>query len=240
MWRITNNRFRIIILLVTFLLALGYIYGSSLYLNGYSWIYTETDSIFKQTSRDFEKQFSEFYSKCECRKSEIVQLNKSSELYQIRVIKSIESGLNKSQDNNRSSQLLKNYQIDKEIFETSIFTCDLYNSLRRGPNLKTIAYSLYGRNKFYYYSLKELIKSIKKFYPDWIARIYYDSSIDESILCELECLMYKSEQTGEMELINNIDFCNIEKLPYDTRKTWNASYMHGIYIAYVFINFIER
>lgn len=104
------------------------------------------------------------------------------------------------------------------------FTCDIYNSLRRGQNLKVIGLSLYGTNQRYYKLLKNITHSIKKMYPEWIVRVYYDDTILKSTICEIEC-----QNDENNNLIDNTDFCNINKLPLsvsDKDLTWSASYLH--------------
>lgn len=86
-----------------------------------------------------------------------------------------------------------------------------------------LSYSLYGKNRFYYDLIFELVKLAQKHYPDWIIRIHHDSSIDKSIICEVECL-----KNADGSLVDKVDFCFIEELPYDTKSYWNASYMHGM------------
>ena len=125
-----------------------------------------------------------------------------------------------------SSSATKNftYKIEKLRLASPRLSCDLYNALRRGPNLKVISYSLYGRNEFYYGQVKSLIKRISEYYPDWIVRIHHDSSIRSSFKCEIECL-----QKEDGKYYDLVDFCNIEQLPVSIgEQTWNASYMHGM------------
>ena len=47
-----------------------------------------------------------------------------------------------------------------------------------------------------------------------IFRIYHDDTIDESIICELECA--KDEENKA--LLNNVDFCNVKKIPQNAEK----------------------
>ena len=125
----------------------------------------------------------------------------------------------------RFGELTCNYTGYKLEFDKSIFTCDLYNVLRRGPKTKVISFALYGKSDFYYRFLKDLIKIINKLYPNWLIRVYYDSSINKSIICELEC--YKNELNEYYDLA---DLCDIEQLPIDLSENniWDASYMHGM------------
>jgi len=84
---------------------------------------------------------------------------------------------------------------------------------------------------------------IKKLYPGWVMRIHHDSSIDENLKCQLECL---KDQDGN--LLDNVDFCNIEQIPGHQNKkfiytnwsellksnapelgsSWNATYMNAM------------
>lgn len=95
--------------------------------------------------------------------------------------------------------------------EQAKLTCGAYNVLRRGPNQKVIAYSIYGNNPFYYRYLKLIAQTAKKHYPDWIVRFYHDQSINSSIICELECL--RDDENGNY--MDNVDFCDVNKLAFD-------------------------
>lgn len=95
------------------------------------------------------------------------------------------------------------YSLATDELNQMKFSCNFYNQLYRGKNIKVISYSLYGKSSRYYYFLKtKLVRLINKFYPDWIVRIYHDNSIDERVICQLECLPF-----------NNVDFCDITRLP---------------------------
>jgi hypothetical protein len=120
----------------------------------------------------------------------------------------------------------KLYSLTKEEYRKSILTCDTYNVLRRGKHQKVIGYSLYGKNKFYYDKLKDLTKQISQLYPGWTMRVYYDDSIDQSIICEIECAR-KSEEPNA-ELIDNVDFCNVNRLRMKLNEDveLNANYTH--------------
>ena len=145
-------------------------------------------------------------SSCECRKNDVIKVKVTLENFQI------ETNKNK-------------YNISKDEFEKSNFNCDLYNVLRRGKNQKVIGYSLYNKNLFYYKSLKKLSKLVKDFYPGWIIRVHYDSTIRKDIICEIECL---KDDFGNY--LDHVDFCNINELPKinNFNVTWNGSFMHGM------------
>jgi len=48
--------------------------------------------------------------------------------------------------------------------------------------------------------LYQLIDDMKQKYPDWILRIYHDTSIKNDIICSIECTY------------NHVDFCNTSSL----------------------------
>ena len=105
-------------------------------------------------------------------------------------------------------------------------TCDLYNTLTHGYNQKVIGYSLYGKNKLYYNYLKDLTKLIKIMYPQWIIRIHYDDSIDQNVICDIECQLDENNK-----LYDNVVFCNTNKMLksfYDINdnKIWSLSNIH--------------
>jgi hypothetical protein len=111
-----------------------------------------------------------------------------------------------------------------------MFTCNLYDSLRRGKSQKILSYSLYGKKRFFYDKLKVLTRQIKKLYPGWTMRVYYDDTIDKSIICEIEC---QTDEDGSY--IDNADFCDINnielKLNYSkllsSNLIFNGSYIHA-------------
>lgn len=121
-------------------------------------------------------------------------------------------------------RLVSDYIVEREAFERSILTCDMYKIFRRGPNLKVVSYSL--NNRAHYESVRKLIQDFRNYYPDWFVRIYHDHSIDEEFICEIECIKDEDAESDDMK--DFVDFCNVESLPYDTSgKTWNASFMNG-------------
>jgi hypothetical protein len=113
--------------------------------------------------------------------------------------------------------------LDQVELSKSRFTCGLYNLLKRGPNQKVVAYSLYGSHLRFYKKLKVISQQIKQFYPDWIVRIYYDNSIDIQLACKEQCLTYDS----------NIDFCDINQLhmsveDYLSERSFDGDYLHAM------------
>jgi hypothetical protein len=127
------------------------------------------------------------------------------------------------------------YNISNKEFENFNLTCDLYKVLRRGRSQSVIGYSLYGKNRFYYDKLINLTTQIKHFYPEWSMRVYYDNSINKSIICEIEC---QKDRSHDNILIDNSDFCFVENMDMNlgnlnlniTNKInrLNATYMHSM------------
>lgn len=171
--------------------------------------------------RNFGKSFLTLNGTCECQRS-TVYVQKIQLKYTVTV-----------KNTHGPLMITNNYTVDEQTFESSIFTCNLFDSLRRGPHAKIISYSLYGKQNAYYEMIRELTLVAKRRYPDWVVRIYHDSSIDKSIICDLTCLKDSTVINGSVNedavYLDNIDFCLVEKLPFDTVNTWNTSYMHGIY-----------
>lgn len=100
-------------------------------------------------------------------------------------------------------------------------SCDLYKVLRRGPKQKVIGYSLYGRDSKYYKELKTIVKMSHYIYPGWILRFYYDDTINNSVICQLECL-----KNSKNVYYDNVDFCYVPKMPLgDANNEWDATYM---------------
>ncbi|CAF1000518.1 unnamed protein product [Brachionus calyciflorus] len=98
-------------------------------------------------------------------------------------------------------------------------TCDLFKSLKRGPQQKIISYSLYGKTRLYYDLISNLTSMIKEFYPDHVMRIYHDNSINISFKCQLECSN------------SHVDFCSIEKIPLsldDSNTILSVNYIHSM------------
>ena len=114
------------------------------------------------------------------------------------------------------------YEYNEDYENTN---CDLFNVIRRGYGQKIVSYSLYGTNQLYYKELKYLSELVAKYYPTWTIRIYYDHTINSSVICEYECL--KDEKTDDY--VDNIDFCNINKIPFgNLKRTWDAKFMHSM------------
>lgn len=92
------------------------------------------------------------------------------------------------------------------IDETSSSLCSQYSTLR-GFHQRIISISMFGfvpksvfdRNSSITY-LYQLIADMNKLYPDWILRVYHDSTIESELICSIECTY------------NHVDFCNASAL----------------------------
>ena len=101
------------------------------------------------------------------------------------------------------TQLLEKNLLQKErVFINPRFTCDLNHVLSHGPNKKVIGYSLYGTHVGYSRLFGFIAQQAKVLFPDWIIRVYYDDTIDKSIICQLECNY------------DTIHFCHVNKIPF--------------------------
>ena len=181
-----------------------------------------TNNIFTKDTKDIHI----FRSECYCRKNEEIYVVKYDKKYSVFL---------KNNSNNKFKELFS-MKIDE--FLNLTFTCDLYNDLRRGLNQKIIGYSLYGRKQDFYDRLKEISKQIKNLYsPEWKMRVYYDKSINQSFICELECL----EQNNKTNvMIDNSDFCDINKIyfnfsSYLSDKSFNADFIHSMKWRWLFL-----
>ncbi len=118
---------------------------------------------------------------------------------------------------NNDQNIISSYGVDE--FEEFTFTCDLYRNLRRGRRQKVIGISLYGQDNMFKEALISLIEQVKKFYPNWIIRVYHDN--DKLLdLCQFECDH------------DNIDFCDVSQLPsgFKASKTWSGNHMHVTHV----------
>jgi len=154
---------------------------------------------------------------CDCKKDAIILKKLNNNQISVNLV------------NNQNQSIINSYVLnEKEEIENSVFTCNHYNTFKRGKNLKILSYSLYGKGDLFYYNFANLVRTAKKLHSDWILRVYYDDSIDLSVKCKIECLM--NNQTNQ--LIDNVDFCNINQIPMKktsrNNATWDATYMHAM------------
>jgi hypothetical protein len=114
-----------------------------------------------------------------------------------------------------------NYNISVNQLEESFFTCDLYSTFEHGPHQKVISYSLYnvnGNTNVYLKDLIQIINTIRVVYPGWIVRVYHDSTVNKSLICQLQC---KYERL--------VNFCDIQNLPLNFYNLkWSAKFMHAM------------
>ena len=140
----------------------------------------------------------------------------------------------------------QNYNIDLNTEKIFRVGCNLNKVLRRGRNQRVVSYSLFAASikekeidAKYTDLLRELAYTIHKYFPDWLIRIYYDGSdsriLKKNLICSLECLTDRVTS----KLIDNVDFCDISRLPFDVsgtrdligesaKRVWSAKYIHGM------------
>jgi len=157
-------------------------------------------------------------SNCDCRKSKFLVIQKFED----------HSIIHMSSEETKELELL--YSIKNKELEEAVFTCDLFNSLRRGKAQKVISYSLYNNyTAFFYDKLKVNTVQMTKVYPEWRMRVYYDDSIDKSIICQIEC--QKDANNAYMDVA---DFCHINnvELKFDfsekSKSIFNGDYIHAM------------
>lgn len=223
--KLRKKKLEILVLSFISIIVLLLKYREAIYLKYYYGVfYVDQDAVIRQELKNFSSlDYMELRSKCKCRQDELVYLThqESEKTYRVDV------GNKRISRTEEPYKFLKQYTISSKEFQKATLTCDLYNSLRRGPNQRVISYSLYGTDLKYYKYLKDLVMIVRKRYPNWIIRVHHDSSILHDFICEMECLTYLDESLNSHRYVDIIDFCDIEHLPYDTSKTYNVSYMHG-------------
>lgn len=121
------------------------------------------------------------------------------------------------------------YKILKKKLNFTALSCSTYHSLINGPGQKIISYSLYGKNRKYYKHIDTLVKQVEKYYTsEWKIRIYHDSSIDESIICNYEC-----------KHVNKIQFCPINKIKFNNFAFYNGMYWRWIPLMDNFVDYLQ-
>lgn len=192
-------------------------------LSSLSLLYFQESNDVRIHSDDENRLELTFDNDCFCRRNEKIVVEQVS-------LKEYRVNLN----NNRS------YKIDLNEERMFRVGCDLRKALRRGRNQRVVAYSLFSDDSVmdakYTDLLTHLTHKIHNHFPDWIIRIYYDGSdrrIMSSLVCSLECASSKAKY------LNNVDFCDINKLPFESRGTrdltgesakrfWSAKYIHSM------------
>jgi len=94
------------------------------------------------------------------------------------------------------------FGLSENFYINPHFTCDLDKIFTHGPHKKVLGYTYYGKNKGYITLLELIANQAKLLYPEWIIRIYYDSSIDKTVICDFECKY------------DNVYFCDVNRIPY--------------------------
>lgn len=98
-------------------------------------------------------------------------------------------------------------------------TCDVYNSLKRGPGQKVISI-VYSADRDV--NLRGLVESAKQYYPDWIIRMYYSrDQLNASSTCARQCL--RDNVNGK--LYDNLDLCDVDSIPIGLVDKWSGKYL---------------
>ena len=194
-----KKKFKIIAIVLILLLCF-YVYNHL-----YFYLYEVEQSVLINQLNTFENSELLLHSKCLCQK-DLIYIRKHDSNYKIIV-------------ENQEKSTFYSYEMDKHEFESSIFTCNLYNVLRRGPNQKVISYTYQNEDEFLtHFDYRANFAYFH--YPNWTIRVYHDNSIPQSVVCEKQCLKYKKNK-----LYDNIDFCNVEEMPFNLVNKWNGAYM---------------
>jgi hypothetical protein len=200
-------------------------------------ITSNANHIFNETSSDYLIRPRVL---CACRKDKIVRIRKV-----VHVTDSLDDEddchyeftlVTADSDKNTTQTALNThlFNLTRAEYDTWNTTCDLYSVLRRGKSQRVVSFSLYGRNEQFYKNLKRLVRQVKQVYPGWVIRVHYDSTVNESIVCELQCA---TDEHGLM--YDNVDFCDAERLPVrlsEPNEFYNASVMHKMMWRFVPVN----
>ena len=191
----------------------------------------ESKNYFKNNENKNEKIEENLYtsfnvkSRCECRNDiSVARHNKLKNLYKMNDYYII---FDITAENITRAELINKYSLNNEdkVNLNPRFTCDLYNEISHGPNQRVIGFSLYGTHQGYYKNIEKILVAAQKLFPEWIIRVHYEKSINQEIICELEC-KYKQ-----------IYFCNVNEIlfKYDigvdlfqSPPKHDLSYIHGM------------
>jgi hypothetical protein len=208
---------------ITIILLLGFIgYLILKQANGQSWsqsvVQLSVSSTLTELADKNEQVLLKLTSKCECRKKQVLLIVKKDTSILV-VLDDQATGIRK--------KLLTQPADD---FNKRVLTCDMYNVLRRGEKQKVLGYSLYGKNNMFYAPLNQTAKTAKQLYKDWTMRVYYDNSIDTSVICQVECA---ADDNGLF--LDVVDFCNVSEM-YMTytdflagkSAAFNGAFMHAM------------
>jgi hypothetical protein len=172
----------------------------------------EYSDLFKTKNTFVEKKLT-LFSDCYCQK-DLVHVERLDNYYEITIESSVEK-------NETQANFYNSYRLDKKEFEELFFTCDLYSVLRRGPFQKVLSYTLDENDSGYFFNnIEEKMNAAYIRYPKWVLRFYHLDTISHSYKCESVCKKHLDDF-----YYDNIDFCNINKLPFKLLSKWDASYM---------------
>lgn len=157
--------------------------------------------------------FDEFilHSNCYCQR-EVVSIHRKENYYKIKV-------------QNFAESIYFSYNISKNVFESLVLTCNLYSVLRKGPHQNVISYSLdhviFPTKDNFLEKLSDRLEFMKFNYKNWRMRVYHDDSLDKMLICQKQCMR---DTNGN--LFDNIEFCDITKMPVNFLNKWSANYVH--------------
>lgn len=204
-FRKTRQRIILIIFILVFICL------SIVLFNKQPKIVTKNSFIFE---KKFESgEFDEFilHSNCDCHR-EVVSIHRKENYYKIKV-------------QNFAESIYFSYNISKSVFESLALTCNLYSVLRKGPHQNVISYSLdhviFPKKDTFLEKLSDRLEFMKFNYKNWRMRVYHDDSVNKTIICEKQCMR---DTNGNF--FDNIDFCDITKMPVSLFNKWNANYVH--------------
>jgi len=155
---------------------------------------------------NFEKVYLNSY--CKCRKRVFVEQHKFFENF---YRKGEYYFLFENDVENKTLNAINKYQIlqKRQFFLNPRFTCDLNHVFDHGPNVKVLSFSLYGQRIGYSYLLENIVNQARSLYKGWMIRIYYNNSINKTIICDLECKY------------DNVFFCNVNHVPIKYQSNIN-------------------
>ena len=201
-----KRNFKLLLLLATLVsLLVGYVYMRlTFYLHQ-----VEPSILFKSNNAFAQKKLT-LFSECYCQK-DLVHIENLNEFYEITVEKPAEN-------------LVNAYRLEKAHFESLFFACDLYTVLRRGPFQRVLSYHLdasdLDRNLFS--NIYEQLAFGHVHYPNWTLRFYHLNTMPHALRCEVHCQKHSTQQ----HFYDNLDICDLSRLPFNLVDKWDASYMN--------------
>lgn len=161
----------------------------------------QLESIF-ETSKDidyyfkYDKKLIKPYCMCSTVYKEYMIIEKHGQQLSINLVRKMYA----SDYSNTHETKHELFNLTTNELKSLNIACDLYNVFRRGKNQKIVSYSLYGNESKYVVNLEKIIEQVKTKYKNYFVRIYYDSSINQTLRCYLEC-----------KYSDIVDFCNINQ-----------------------------